>query len=309
MRDLTDYGGEPLFPASIEDFFRLLERDGFTIGVSKQPTFGNKRWTLLVRWRDVKVAYTRQDMWGGAQPTLLGHHFGPGSLSGADACPPGFHLAAFSALHGCSPEAFYVRRDGNGKSYLRIRSAESALRVLHASAREVDGMIFGDASPLEGSPPDELETDLSDIRNRDIPETTKKRLVDARIGQGEFRSNLLRLFNQGCAVTGLRLRAALRASHVVPWRTATDLERLDPNNGLLLSANLDALFDKFLITFGREGAIRVSPAILKQEQELLGPLQNLRGSPSEQQWQYLALHNKEFDRVVREHQLATRADE
>ncbi|WP_245431366.1 HNH endonuclease signature motif containing protein, partial [Rhodoplanes roseus] len=42
-------------------------------------------------------------------------------------------------------------------------------------------------------------------------------------------------------MTGCEVEDVLRASHIKPWRDASDQERLDPRNGLLLSATLDAL--------------------------------------------------------------------
>ena len=100
----------------------------------------------------------------------------------------------------------------------------------------------------------------------------------------------------------LRLRDVLRASHTLAWRKANDTERLDENNGLLLAANLDALFDKCLITFDEAGAIQISPAVMKAERDLLGPLQGLITTPSPLQWRYLALHNEEFRAKLRKHQ-------
>ncbi|MGO7165362.1 HNH endonuclease, partial [Rhizobium johnstonii] len=56
-----------------------------------------------------------------------------------------------------------------------------------------------------------------------------------------------------CAVTSCNLPAVLRASHIVPWREASNAERLDPENGLPLVATLDALFDVGLISFDDQG--------------------------------------------------------
>ena len=54
---------------------------------------------------------------------------------------------------------------------------------------------------------------------------------------------MLDYWGSACAVTGLTLTPALRASHAKPWADCTtDAERLDVFNGFLLSANLDALF-------------------------------------------------------------------
>ncbi len=53
----------------------------------------------------------------------------------------------------------------------------------------------------------------------------------------------------------------LIASHIVPWSKASDQERLDVNNGLLLSPTYDALFDKHLVTFDNNGKIQLSEKI------------------------------------------------
>lgn len=300
MPDLTNYGGRLPLPPHIQDLFDLLEGDGFDVGVTAQQIPGKAVWTLHVRWRGVQVGYTKQGMWSeNERKVLLGYKFAPGTDDARDPCPADFDLAAFSRHHGCEQLDFFVRRDeGGGKSYLRICSIAAALRVLRASREHVDRELFGD-----GAAGDDLEQDLDETRARkDISETTRRRLVDARVGQGQFRSGLEEVFKGACAVTGVRLRDVLRASHILPWRRANDKERLDENNGLLLAANLDALFDKCLITFDCAGAIRISPAISKTERELLGPLNGLMTPPSEPQWKYLALHNEEYDAQLRKHQ-------
>lgn len=64
-----------------------------------------------------------------------------------------------------------------------------------------------------------------------------------------------------CAVTGCTLKEALRASHAKPWKDCTsDAERLNVYNGFLLTANLDALFDKGYISFTDDGLIMLSSA-------------------------------------------------
>lgn len=105
-----------------------------------------------------------------------------------------------------------------------------------------------------------------------LPQTTEvERLTVQRIGQDIFRDSLLDYFDGRCAVTGLGVRELLRASHIKPWAAcALDEERLDVFNGLLLSPNLDALFDRALITFEDDGAMRVSSKIGAADRALLG---------------------------------------
>ncbi|KAA6182154.1 HNH endonuclease [Thiohalocapsa marina] len=102
-------------------------------------------------------------------------------------------------------------------------------------------------------------------------------MVRQRIGQQTFRAAMLDYWGEACAVTGIALPEVLRASHAKPWAAcATDAERLDVFNGFLLSANLDALFDRFLITFDSEGRLLVSDSISKSDIESLGLNRPLR---------------------------------
>ncbi len=121
--------------------------------------------------------------------------------------------------------------------------------------------------------------------------------ITARRGQGCFRDNVLSLWNKSCSVTGLDCQAALRASHIKPWHKASSRERLDPCNGLILSANLDALFDAGLISFQNDGSMLVSNRLSKHQQKLLGVPMPLRSTPSAQLRRYLQHHrSNEFKR-------------
>ena len=64
---------------------------------------------------------------------------------------------------------------------------------------------------------------------------------------------------------------ALRVSHAKPWADCvTDAERLDVFNGFLLNANLDALFDRFLISFDEQGVLLTAPALAGVDLQPLG---------------------------------------
>ena len=102
------------------------------------------------------------------------------------------------------------------------------------------------------------------------PDTTSRRgLVTSRVGQGYYRQEVLKRFNHRCAVTGASREELLIASHIVPWRHASEDERLDVDNGILLSPTYDALFDFHLISFDASGNILLSP---KLSEELLTQL-------------------------------------
>ncbi len=94
--------------------------------------------------------------------------------------------------------------------------------------------------------------------------TVREAVVKSRIGQGQFRDQLLTYW-QGCAVTGIGLTEVLIASHIKPWAYANNQERLDPFNGLLLIATLDRLFDCGLISFDEYGVILISPQVAPED--------------------------------------------
>lgn len=129
--------------------------------------------------------------------------------------------------------------------------------------------------------------------------TTYLASIQARLGQGKYRQDLIDKWEGACAVTGLTCLRALRASHVMPWKGANNESRLDPNNGLLLSANLDALFDAGLISFTAEGEMLVSDEVIAQERVQLGIPMRLRIQPSAELKRYLAHHRTHIFGKVR----------
>lgn len=101
-----------------------------------------------------------------------------------------------------------------------------------------------------GENPERANSDLAELRHKDGP-TDRKAEVRVRLGQNYFRQAVLGNFNGRCGVTGLPVAKLLRASHIIPWNVDVE-RRLDPTNGLALSALHDAAFDQGLITFDAE---------------------------------------------------------
>jgi hypothetical protein len=142
-------------------------------------------------------------------------------------------------------------------------------------------------------PPSDPERDIAEINSRkDIPITTKKVLIAARLGQGGFRSSLDKLWGDRCAIRGFSTRELLRASHIKKWSESTDQERLDPNNGLLLSAHMDALFDTGLISFDQRGKMLVAKGVPAAERRALLRSGKLRQKPWEKLNSYLSVHRQ-----------------
>lgn len=122
--------------------------------------------------------------------------------------------------------------------------------------------------------------------------TDVERLVRQRVGQQKFREAMLDYWAGACAVTGVALPEVLRASHAKPWsECSSDAERLDVFNGFLLVANLDALFDRFLVSFDDGGCLLVSSRIGHAELGHLGLATDLRLRwLTDQHKSYLAWH-------------------
>ena len=130
------------------------------------------------------------------------------------------------------------------------------------------------------------------IGDQTIPETTRQAVVMARRGQGLFKQNVQRI-EAYCRVTKVDQIEHLRASHCKPWRDANNAERLDGENGLLLTPDVDHLFDRGFISFEDNGTVLVSPVAHRESLRRMGledALQQNVGGFSQGQRAYLAFH-------------------
>lgn len=125
--------------------------------------------------------------------------------------------------------------------------------------------------------------------------TTRRALIEARIGQGAFRKTLLKQWQSECPITGCTIPEALRASHILAWadKRATNHDRLSSNNGLLLAASVDALFDRHLISFSDAGELLITEQIENQV-SALGIIKRCLPPLNADQKKYLALHRAKF---------------
>ncbi len=135
------------------------------------------------------------------------------------------------------------------------------------------------------------------IAPEDNPLTEKERLQAARIGQGEFRSALMIYWNGACPIARVDHGELLRASHIKPWKDSSNAERLDPFNGLLLCAHIDALFDRHLISFEDNGRLLISRALSTDNRLRLSlePSAKIKGLDP-RHLPYLAHHRSRFKR-------------
>ena len=100
--------------------------------------------------------------------------------------------------------------------------------------------------------PDSMVDVPSSLEGKDIIRRAK-----ARIGQRAFRKMILKTYQNRCCLTGLDIPSVNRASHIISWAKRKDT-RMDPQNGLLLSATYDAAFDKYLISFDPDYRLLIS---------------------------------------------------
>ena len=85
----------------------------------------------------------------------------------------------------------------------------------------------------------------------------------------------------------------LRASHIKPWRLSSDREKLDGNNGLLLSPHVDQLFDGGWITFTDSGELLRSSRLDRRVLESWKIPEELNvGAFNDEQKRYLAFHRE-----------------
>ncbi|WP_415894875.1 HNH endonuclease [Neptuniibacter sp. PT34_22] len=108
------------------------------------------------------------------------------------------------------------------------------------------------------------EDEIKDAQNSGefdaLTQTEVEQVIKGRRGQGKYREGLVKLWGK-CSVTGCKQFELLRASHKKPWRDSSNEERLDPHNGLLLTPNLDALFDSGMISFDANGGVLISKSL------------------------------------------------
>lgn len=124
--------------------------------------------------------------------------------------------------------------------------------------------------------------------------TDIEKIVKTRVSQGAFR-RLLLLEHHHCSLCNIATTSVLRASHIKEWAESSREERIDANNGLLLCANHDALFDRHLISFEpNTGNICISSSIDSEQRNALNISDTARITMSDRMKAYMQVHYKKF---------------
>jgi putative restriction endonuclease len=140
----------------------------------------------------------------------------------------------------------------------------------------------------------ETAEEIERIGKSKLRPTDKKILISARVGQGKYRRNILKKWKRKCCITKFDFVRFLRASHVKPWCKCNDVEKLDENNGLLLTPHYDALFNDGYLTFDEDGKLKYSQQLEASQRQLLGCISNFRIKFNQSQKDYLRYHRKEI---------------
>lgn len=139
---------------------------------------------------------------------------------------------------------------------------------------------------------DESEYEINlEIEARKLDGDLEKiQLTKSRRGQGIFKANV-RLVEDHCRITGVTNIKHLRASHIKPWSLSDNDEKLDGNNGLLLSPHVDHLFDRGFISFEPKGKLLISNELNVSvlEKWSINPDHNV-GTFTSKQNEYLEFH-------------------
>jgi len=214
----------------------------FALSSPKPDSFGNAGqawlddgWMLPVVWHKLENSF-KPSLFADALPALLRSKYAPVQANGR----------------------------GNQGAYLSEIDQSLLKFLLGKVATASDLKFLNDYSILEL--PD-IADDIDEIIeqqllvSQSLSATDKVQIIKARRGQGLFRANVQQQ-EFACRVTGVASGFLLIASHIKPWRSCLDSnERLDGNNGLLLTPHVDRLFDRGYITFDHAGGLVVSSKI------------------------------------------------
>lgn len=164
-----------------------------------------------------------------------------GKLLGRGANSAALRLVNFAA---CDPYILATGRHG-------MAGGERICQPIWDEYVNDKGRLYKEASEIRAKLENKnIEEQLSQSildEIKDYKGEVRKAVVKIRINQEAFRRMILNNYNETCAITGINDKRLLIASHIIPWAHREDT-RLNPENGICLSALYDKAFDKGLIT-------------------------------------------------------------
>lgn len=214
-----------------------------------------------------------------------------------------FHLYCqlpYGRIYGRNPEIIALAKvigrtaDAVAMKMLNIASLDPAItstgRVGLGNASELDREVWADfhadwerlavecqlyRQALDNNIVEDIGLENDEFVPEDFTGETRQVLTTQRIKQNFFRRAVLSSYRGRCCMSGLSEPRLLIASHIVPW-SKDKANRLNPSNGLCLSAIHDRAFDKGLISLSDDFKIMVSEEIKRRDEpfvrEVLLPL-------------------------------------
>lgn len=152
----------------------------------------------------------------------------------------------------------------NQRSYPLKNFCSSALRSLKNYILYEHDIKAADAIVAQEHNPQNIAKRLTvhfDLSKEGTDEVSQ---VKRRKGQDYFRRMVIANYNGHCALSGIDIPQLLLASHIIPW-AENRKERLNPCNGICLSALYDRAFDQGLIGFNSQYKTILSTRIIKNE--------------------------------------------
>ena len=239
-----------------------------------------------------------------------------------------FHLYCqlpYGRIHGRNPEIIALAKvigrtsDAVAMKMLNIASLDPAItetgRAGLGNASSLDREVWNEfhsdwerlavecqllRQQLDQNVVEDFELENDELLPEDFTGETRQILTTQRIKQHFFRRAVLSSYRGRCCMSGLSEPRLLIASHIVPW-SKDKANRLNPSNGLCLSAIHDKAFDKGLITLTDDFKIVVSEELKRRKEafviEVLLPLSGRTIEPPERfapQAEFIAWHRKEL---------------
>ena len=220
---------------------------------------------------------------------------------------------------------FWLRSKGQRLSFVETKQRRTLKSETGTDLFAVDFIVSDDASldalrqfletnELPNWARDALGGNASNAKTIDVDfealSSTEKTEVRCEVwmrgpAHDRFKRKLKKLWNGRCSVYDDAANELLVASHIQPWSESDDSERENPHNGLLLSAPLDKLFDRHLISFDVDGKILFSPALTWETKAIFAVDKEMRlrwFHINEQDrcgiLTFLAVHRERFQKIM-----------
>jgi putative restriction endonuclease len=181
-----------------------------------------------------------------------------------------------SVLRPLLPERYSpLQPNGNGLQSVYLTEIPAALADTQNGliGQEVAALAVAarDVKPVPSDDLDIWERRLEEqlVNDPAIQETERLAIIRARNGQGSSKTGLAKS-NHDVALQVSKILPHLVASHCKPWRDSSNEERLNGENGLLLTPSVDHLFDRGFISFDNDGKLIISPVAHRPSLQRMG---------------------------------------